>query len=298
MLSHAKAGRGIGWCLKLSASWCVIFGTLGGFGYAAYAVYKQPPSPVDECRAGTKIARSVIIVVDASDAATKNDRRRVSATIAEERDRVSPGMKFTILGLNAGSPEQPFEFVSVCSPGRVGDSNPLFETASRVGADWKVNFFGPVDAAIDKVNNQPANEHSDIFRMLRSIPTRPDFDGRIEGRRLVIISDLLENHPGQYTQLKGGNFWKGFRKSTLAALPLPALKDVDVSIDYLERPTYALIQGNAHRLFWQQLFQAAGARSVSYVGLSPPVEESVSEVPVPKRKPSKPEKKKRKGKKP
>jgi hypothetical protein len=298
MLVHPHAGHSAGWWLKLSVSWCVILGTLGGFGYAGYTVYQKPPSAVDECRTGTRIARSVVIVVDASDAATDNDLRRVSATIAEERDHAAPGTKFTILGLNAASPDQPIEFVSVCSPGRVGDSNPLFETSSRVDADWKINFQGPIDTAMGKVSSLPASEHSEIFRLLRSIPNRPDFDGRIENRRLVIISDLLENHPGQYTQLKGGDFWKGFRKSSLAALPLPALTGVDVSIDYLQRPSYASIQGNAHRLFWQQLLQAAGARSVSYVGLSPPVEEPVSEAPMRKRKPAKPEKKKRKEKKP
>ena len=157
--------------------------------------------------------------------------------------------------------------MSACNPGGVKDINIIFQTASKADKAWKEHFGGPVEDAISNASHGAASDTSPIIATIAAVLERPDFDARVERRRLIIASDLLEYQKGVYTQLNGGDFWGAYKASPLPRLMPLDLRGATVAIDYFARPAYAAVQGEAHRNFWRRLLQTAGANEVTFIGM-------------------------------
>lgn len=261
----AKQGR----TGKLIALWLVILVIGGGFAAAAWTMVNRPPDAYAQCENGIHIAASAIVLVDATDALTDIQKRRVKTAVEAERDRLPYGGKLSVVTINSADAGQPIEVVSACNPGKASDSNPLFATPSKVEKRWSEAFGKPVEAAIALASDGPRAANSPLIATVSALLTRPDFDARTPVRRLTIVSDMLEHTQGGYSQLTGGNFWKNYVNSSLARRIALDMRGVSVAIDYLVRPQYAEIQGVSHRQFWQRLFSEAGARDVTFIGLAP-----------------------------
>lgn len=257
---------GAGRILKLAGLWLVILGAGGGLAAAGIIAMNRPPDPVALCRQG-RVVSSTLVLIDATDALTEIQRRRLRATVEAERDRLPRAGKLTLLVLNPADPAQPAEQVSVCNPGRAADADPLFNTGSRIDREWREAFGGPIESALAGAAAAAPAAASPIIATIAGALTRPDFDARVRERRLVVVSDLLEHSKGGYSQLAGGNFWKAYAGSALARESALDLHGVTVAVDYLIRPRYAAIQGEAHRRFWTRLFEDAGATATAFIGM-------------------------------
>jgi len=260
--SHSSSARG----LKLAAMWAVIASGLGGFGAAAVFLATRAPDAYALCRQGAVPAASTIVIVDPSDELTRTHRNRVSVTIRNERDRLPPGGRFSILTLAPPGSSEPIEVLSVCNPGSPADANPWWETTAKIEKRWKAEYVDPIDGAILRVGSTNPTPVSRLIASVAGALTRPDFDSRVAERRLVIISDMMENEKGIYSQLRGGDFWKAYSASPFPRRVTLNLTGVAVEIDYLTRQQYAGIQGEAHRDFWRRLFSEAGAERVDFIG--------------------------------
>jgi hypothetical protein len=285
---QSRGAAGGGRTAKLIVLWLVIAAVVGGFGASAFTLLNRPPDAVALCEQGSHIAASTIVLVDTTDALTEIHRRRVRAAIEAERDALPRGGKLSVVTMNEADPSQPVEIVSACNPGKSGDANPLFVTVSQVDKHWAAAFGEPVEAAIARASEAPAAGSSPLIATAAALLTRPDFDARVPQRRLVVVSDMLEHQKGGYSQLGGGDFWKGYANSSLSRLVALDLRGVAVAIDYLARPNYAGVQGAQHRRFWQRLFTEAGAVEVMFIGMPPaeaaPAPEPQDEVRLVKRK--------------
>ena len=279
--ARAEQGRNI----KLIGLWLVIVGIGGGVGAAAWTMVNRPPDAFSLCESGSNIAASSIMLVDATDALTAIQKRRVKAAVETERDRLPYGGKLTIVTVNGADASQPIEVVSSCNPGKASDNNPLFTTASKVEKRWTDAFNGPVELAIAKASDGAVGANSALIATIAALLTRPDFDARTPVRRLTIVSDMLEHVRGGYSHLAGGNFWKGYVNSPLPRLAPLDLRGVSVAIDYLVRLQFAAVQGAAHRRFWRRLFGESGAKEVTFIGLAPPDADEDTEAAAPDKPP-------------
>lgn len=258
---------------KLLILWTLILGAGGGLAAAGLMAVNQPTDTVTLCRQG-RVQNSTLVLVDTTDPLTDIQIRRLKATLEAERDELPRGGRLTLLLLNPDEPGAPVELASLCNPGRAAEADPLFQTTSRIDKDWHEGFAAPLDAALAKTGATAAAAASPIIATIAAALTRPDFDMRVSARRLVIVSDLLEYTKGGYSQLAGGNLWKAYAGSALARdMPLD-LHGVSVAVDYLTRPRFAAVQGDAHRRFWVRLFTEAGAPQVQFIGLRSPAPES------------------------
>ncbi len=268
--SRLRTARGVGRgrVIRLFALWGFILASAGGLGMAAMTMIGRPPDPVALCRKGGPVAASTVVLVDTTDALSDIQRRRLETTIAAERDRLSSGGRLSVLAISALSPDEPVEIASLCDPGNASDVNPLFQTESRAQARFADEFDKPLAQAIDQAARGSVADRSPIIESMSGTLNRPDFDTRTINRRLVVISDMLEYRKGGYSQLKGGDLWRGYVASGLCERALLDLRGVSVAIDYLARPAYAGAQGEAHRSFWRRLLTEAGAADVTFVGRS------------------------------
>lgn len=264
-----RASSGAGRIIKLGGLWLVILGAGGGLAAAGLTAMNRPPDAVALCRQG-RVDTSTLVLIDATDALTEIQRRRLRATVDAERDRLPRAGKLTLLVLNPADPAQPIELVSVCNPGRAADADPVFHTGSRIDREWHAAFAAPIASAVAGTADAAPAAASPIIATIVGALTRPDFDARVGERRLVIISDLLEHSKGGYSQLAGGNLWKAYAGSALARESALYLHGVSVAVDYLTRPRYAAVQGEAHRRFWTRLFEEAGATATGFIGMRVP----------------------------
>jgi hypothetical protein len=253
----------------LAALWGVIGLGVAGFGAAAFMTANRPADAYALCQSsGLKAAATTMIMVDATDTFTQDQRRRLQSSVEFERERLPDGGRLIIVALNPDAPFEPTELVSVCNPGKGENANPLLVTRSKVEKRWHTLFADPIDKAVQQSLDLKTSERSPIIVTLAAVLTRADFDTRVKARRLVVISDLLEHEKGMYSQLRGGDFWGAYQASPLPKSARLDLQGVAVAIDYLQRGKFTSIQGPRHQAFWQRLLSEAGASEVSFLGVA------------------------------
>lgn len=280
---HAtKSGKRL---VTLVSLWAVIVMGVAGFAAAAFMTANRPVDAYALCQnSGLKAAATTIIMVDATDAFTQDQRRRLQSTMESERERLPEGGRLIVVSLNPDAPFEPTELVSVCNPGKGENANPLLVTRSKVEQRWQSLYADPIDKAVQRSLDLATSERSPIIITLASLLVRSDFDARVTSRRLVVISDLLEHEKGVYSQLRGGDFWGAYQASPLPKTARLDLRGVSVAIDYLQRGKFATVQGPRHQAFWQRLFKEAGASDVNFLGITPASASPIqpSETPTPK----------------
>lgn len=256
--------------ITLVAVWVVIITAVGGFAAAAILTSNRNADAYTLCqRSGFKAAATTMIMVDATDSFTEDQRRRLKSTIEAERERLPEGGRLILVSLNPDAAWEPTELVSVCNPGKGETANPLLVTRSKVEKRWRSAYGDPIDKAVQLSMDRGVSERSPIIITLAALLARADFDTRVAARRLIIISDLLEHEKGGYSQLRGGDFWAAYQVSALPKNARLDLHAVSVAVDYLQRGKFASVQGPRHQAFWERLLKEAGASDVSFLGMSP-----------------------------
>lgn len=272
--------------ITLVSLWAVIAMGVAGFAAAAFMTANRPTDAYTLCQSsGLKATATTLIMVDATDTFTQDQRRRLQSTVEFEREHLPEGGRLIIVSLNPDAPWEPAELVSVCNPGKGESANPLLVTRSKVEKRWQALFADPIDSAVQKSLDIATSERSPIIITLASLLARADFDTRVVSRRLVVISDLLEHEKGVYSQLRGGDFWSAYQASPLPKTARLDLHSVSVAIDYLQRGKFASVQGPRHQGFWQRLFKEAGASEVKFLGIAPAITSPLQtqiETPTPK----------------
>ena len=250
-------------------------------GAASLGLANQPPALDDKtlCPTDRKLETSVVILVDTTDALTPIQISRLLASVHETRDALPTYGKLTLLFLEAASPYEPKEMISLCNPGSPQNINPLIQTASKIKKRWDESFGNPVERATATLATAPTASRSPVIQAVVASTWRPDFDARVRSRRLLIVSDLLQHDSGysHYTTASR-DLWAKFARTPLATEATGDLSNVVVEVEYLRRPKDARFQGEAHRAFWKRWFGEAGASSVRFIGMP----DSTPRLPVPK----------------
>lgn len=255
--------------ITLIAIWVVIASAVGGFAAAAILTSNRQADVYALCQSsGFKAAATTMVMVDATDAFTEDQRRRLKSTVEGERERLPEGGRLILVSLNPDAPWEPTELVSVCNPGKGETANPFLVTRSKVEKRWQAAYGDPIDKAVQQSLDRGTSERSPIIITLAALLARADFDTRVTARRLVVISDLLEHQKGIYSQLRGGDLWAAYQASTLPKTARLDLHNVSVAIDYLQRGNFAGIQGPRHQAFWERLLKETGASDVTFLGMT------------------------------
>ena len=94
--------------------------------------------------------------------------------------------------------------------------------------------------------------------MIRAVALDRNFDSTA-GRRLVVVSDLLQNVPG-YSHYQSPPDFEQWRGTPYAREFLDlSLLGVRVDILYLKREVTRSLQTRGHVTFWEEYFHAVGA---------------------------------------
>lgn len=157
-----------------------------------------------------------------------------------------------------GSVAQPV--VGLCNPGRGDDLNRLYQNPELVRRRWERDFADALRAKLDELLAAPDSATSPIFEAVQAVAVRlfgrPEHDG--VAKRLIVVSDLLQNVPGKSSHYRGVPAFDEFRASPYFAEVRADLRDVRVHLYYMNRSEQRT-QGAEHIRFWDEYFAAQGA---------------------------------------
>lgn len=243
----------------------LIFATvlvLGGVGAAA-AMLGTPAFDAETlCLKDRAAPAHTLLLVDATDRLDVRHQRRLKAVALDEAARLPRWGRLTVLTLRPDADHAPRELFSACTAGDRLSANPLWENVAKLERLKTDRFDEPLEAALSAAKGARGADGSPIVEGLAAAAADPAFTGA--GRRLVVVSDLLQHTPGRFTLYAPGQSWDSYRTAAGALRTAPDLSDVDVRVVVLERRDRGAVQEAARQSFWAPYFDETGAARIAW----------------------------------
>lgn len=228
------------------------------FGLFAVAAFSAPPAVVSEtsCRVDRNDPAHTILLIDQSDPFSENDIAWVHELVDAEARALPRHGRLTVMMPNAGAPYAPRQLYSACSTGSPDRANPILSNPQMVADTWRERFYAPLEAEVDEALKDTRQPASPLMEALYAIADRPDFKADQTGRRLVIVSDLMQHSDG-FSFYRSGADRTAFAETRLSG-QVPSLAGVELVARIVPRQEYDLPMGEV-RGFWRAWFETAGA---------------------------------------
>ena len=198
------------------------------------------------------------VLIDATDALSANQVKTIREQLNALRRRLALHEWVGIFVLNDDNLVLPSPAVALCYPGDESSANPLYENPRDIQRRFEREFRTPIDAAVARLEGLPSSNKSPILEMIRAVALDRSFDSTVE-RRLVVVSDLLQNVPA-YSHYQSPPDFARWRDTPYAQQFLElSLLSVRVDILYLKREAARAQQTRGHVAFWEDYFDAVGA---------------------------------------
>jgi CubicO group peptidase (beta-lactamase class C family) len=121
---------------------------------------------------------------------------------------------------------------------------------------WQKKFYQPLVGTVEEALMDKEQPSSPLTEAIYSISDRADFQPQQAGRRVVLVSDLMQ-HSGGFSFYKMGADYDAYLESELAETK-PKLEGVDVVARIVPRQIYDLPVADV-KGFWRAYFNDAGA---------------------------------------
>ena len=199
------------------------------------------------------------ILIDATDSLSTSQGKAIREEIEHLRGRLADFEWVGVFVLNQDNLVLPVPEFRKCNPG--SSPNPLYENPEHILNRYEHEFRKPIDDAVTRlVNTTKPSSTSPILEMIRAVALDRNYP-ITKPRRLIVVSDLLQNVP-QYSHYRDGFDFQTWRKHSYAKKFLQlTLLDVEVEILYLKRvdDLSRSLQTRGHVSFWEDYFSAVGA---------------------------------------
>ena len=231
----------------------------GVFGLFALIAFNMPPETDVQtaCRIDGQDAAHTILLIDQSDPFSKNDFGWVEKFVDEEARSLPKYGRLTVVTPSVRDPYAPAQVFSRCSTGSAEAANPILENPRMIEDNWRSAFREPLGHAIKTVLEEDTAPSSPLAEALYAIFDRADFQSGVDHRRVVIVSDLMQNSKS-FSMYKAGADFEKFRTTPLG----PQIRDVggvEVVARIVPRTDYPLPLSDL-KDFWRIYFTEANAR--------------------------------------
>ena len=198
------------------------------------------------------------VLIDATDALNASQVKTIREEVTALRDRLALHEWVGIFVLNEDNLVLPAPEVALCYPGDESTANPLYENPRQIRRRFEREFRDPIEAAVQHLADLPSRPTSPILEMIRAVALDRNFDST-KGRRLLVVSDLLQNVP-EYSHYRAEPDFEQWRQTPYAReFLLLSLLDVQIDVLYLRRTETRPRQTRGHVKFWEEYFHAVGA---------------------------------------
>ncbi|HEY0027215.1 MAG TPA: hypothetical protein VGC35_05045 [Allosphingosinicella sp.] len=193
-----------------------------------------------------------LILIDQTDALPQDELEYARRLIFNEYYWLPVDGLLTIRNIRAQSAKA--VDIAVCRMPGSHEVNPFTTTPEAVEKDFKRSAGAQLDQFLSDMARAPSEDRSPILEAVAAAARRPDFGEDISKRRLVMLSDMIQN----------SDAYSHYGRRSLELPPAaarrfdPDLTGVEVRIHYVERPESS-VQGEDHQGFWQEYFDERGA---------------------------------------
>lgn len=243
----------------------VVAGVLGAISYAALVLQPAEYDPATLCLSGEQPPH-VGLVIDKTDLYSPAQAERIETLVLASRDRLEIGERLSLYELDARGQLINTNGFSLCNPGRGEQINPLYRNPQRVEARYQALFEEPLQAALADLVEPKESPASPIIEALADLAQQPEFDLTTPRRRIVLVSDMLQN--SQLFTVYGRA-----RSDLAGRLPPPGqvadalereygdvLAGVSIDIYLIEREGWSAEQRDILRAYWSEVFRQLGMR--------------------------------------
>ena len=161
---------------------------------AAFQLLKPPP--FDEktlCIVSDTPPPHTAIILDKTDEYDDAQAELIADLIRRTRERLDVGERLTIFELDADGQFDPRGAFSLCNPGRGAQVNPLFRNPHMIEERYAALFEAPMEAVLDDLVTPKEAPSSPILEAIARLGQTENFSDRVPRRRIVIVSDMLQN---------------------------------------------------------------------------------------------------------
>jgi hypothetical protein len=200
-----------------------------------------------------------VVLLDVSDELSEPQLIKIENEIERLRDSLPRWGRIETYVVARGGERLATPVIQLCNPGTGADMNAIYQNPELAQKRWEAFAQGLRDR-VTSLMKLPDTGTSPIFESIQAVALRtfdrPDMDG--VPKRLVVVSDLMQNVPGSMSHYQGIPDFKAFAASPYFSRVRADLDGVDVTLLYLDRSELP-VQGTAHISFWVQYFAAQGA---------------------------------------
>ncbi len=249
----------------------IVVGILGAISYAAFILQPAEYDSQTLCLVGD-VPPHRVVVIDKTDLYSPEQAASIGTTILRERDGLGVGERLSLYELNESGQLRNTNRFSLCNPGAGEQVNPLYRNPDRVQARYEALFADPLDQALADLILPKNAPSSPIIEALARLSQDPAFDRTVPARRIVLVSDMLQN--SEIFTVYGRS-----RGTLEQRLPDPRivadairetygdnLRGVEIEIRLIPRDRWEQDQRGPLRGYWEQVFTALGVR-VRWAGI-------------------------------
>jgi len=234
-----------------------------------FTVYSLQPKPYDQrtlCTISDTLPPHTAIIIDKTDSYTGDQAALIADVIRSTGRDLDVGERLTLFELDANGVFDPRGEFSLCNPGRGGQVNPLFRNPQMIEERYASLFEPPLDQVLNDLVEPKVAPSSPIVEAIARLGQTEAFSGDVPRRRLILISDMLQNSP-IFTAYGGGGDLPGSMPLANDVSELVetrfgrSLRGVDLEVRLIPRDRYVDIQRGGLKDYWDDVLADLGVRA-------------------------------------
>lgn len=241
----------------------VVAGVIAGISYFAMTLRPTAFDPDTLCISGI-VPPHRVVIIDKTDIYSVEQAALIEQVVLNERDGLAVGERLSLFELDASGHLAETNEFSLCNPGSGEQVNPLYRNPDRIQARYEALFDAPLQRALSDLMIPKEAPQSPILEALAELVQAPSMSQSVPGRRIVLVSDMLQN----------SDIFTVYGRSGVALtdrLPpvdeaVQAIRDqygmglagVTIEIHLIERRNWESDQNGPLRAYWTQVFNQLG----------------------------------------
>lgn len=232
-------------------------------GFAFYALQPEPYDELTLCELSDDLPPHTAVIIDKTDEYSEQQADLIAAVIRRARNRLEIGERFTLFELDQYGQFDPRGRFSLCNPGRGDQVNALFRNPVQIEERFNEKFNQPMESILEDLVEPKEAPNSPVLEALARLGQTDAFSDRAPARRIVMISDMLQNSD-VFTIYGGGGALPVDMPDAISVADTvmrrfgDSLSGVDLEIRLIPRPRYVDLQRGPLKDYWDDVFAELG----------------------------------------
>jgi len=232
-------------------------------GIIGFTVYALQPKPYDErtlCTISDELPPHTAIIIDKTDSYSETQAQLIADVIRSAGRGLAVGERLTLFELDARGVFNPRGEFTLCNPGRGAQVNPLFRNPKIIEERYAALFEGPLEQQLADLVEPKEAPASPILEAVARLGQTEAFSEAVPRRRVILISDMLQNSDVFSAYGGGGELPAGLTPAQdVSDLVLqrygPVLDGVSLEVRLIPRERFVDMQRGALKQYWQDVFR-------------------------------------------